>query len=227
MDNHVHLVLFREDGRISRCLQRLLTAYAVHFNSKYEHSGHVFQNRFFAKPCRSERYLRALTRYVHLNPVLAGLAPCAGAWPWSSHRDFLHPHPDSLSRPERVLALFGDSAEDFARFVDGADLKELPAPGNLSPFPEEEPAPSPKEAAAVTPLMILALRLDADLRLLTERSKRPEALAARKRFVRQALREGSTEAAIARFLGMSRSAVAMMVLRDGLRRECDACEERP
>lgn len=73
MPNHVHLLIKSGLIPISTVMRRLLTGYAVCFNRKYERAGHLFQNRYKSIICQEESYLLTLIRYIHLNPMRAGL----------------------------------------------------------------------------------------------------------------------------------------------------------
>jgi len=80
MPNHLHLPL--EVGRAStgRVMQALLTGYARRFNQIHQRRGHVFQGRYKVIICERDRYLLALVRDIHLNPVRAGLLKRPGDW---------------------------------------------------------------------------------------------------------------------------------------------------
>ena len=73
MDNHIHLVLSDEQNEISTIMKGIATSYAMFFNSKYNRVGHVFQDRFRSETVGDERYLLSVIRYVHNNPVKAGI----------------------------------------------------------------------------------------------------------------------------------------------------------
>ena len=88
MDNHVHLLLQDDHGRLSEAMHRLLTGYACYFNARTSHVGHVFQQRFFSEPVESDEHLLATVRYIHLNPVKAGMAR-VDEYAWSSYREYL------------------------------------------------------------------------------------------------------------------------------------------
>ncbi len=71
--NHFHLLLRTGTVPLSRTMRRLLTGYAVSFNKRHRRWGHLFQNRYKSILCQEEIYLLELTRYIHLNPLRAGL----------------------------------------------------------------------------------------------------------------------------------------------------------
>ncbi len=73
MPNHFHLLLRTGNTPISSVMRRLLTGYAVWYNRSRRRQGHLFQNRFKSILCQEEPYLLELVRYIHLNPLRAGL----------------------------------------------------------------------------------------------------------------------------------------------------------
>ena len=73
MDNHFHLLLQTGGNSISRVMQSLLTGYAVNYNNRKNRTGKLYQNRFKSILCDKEEYLLQLIRYIHLNPIKAGL----------------------------------------------------------------------------------------------------------------------------------------------------------
>ena len=73
LPNHAHF-LFRS-GRepLSKLMRRLLTGYVLGFNRRHARNGQLLQNRYKSIVCQEEPYLQELVRYIHLNPVRAGL----------------------------------------------------------------------------------------------------------------------------------------------------------
>jgi REP element-mobilizing transposase RayT len=71
--NHIHLLLKTGGVSISTVMLRLLTGYAVSFNRRHRRVGHLFQNRYKSILCQEDAYLLELVRYIHLNPLRAGL----------------------------------------------------------------------------------------------------------------------------------------------------------
>ncbi len=71
--NHLHLLLKTGGAAISTVMLRLLTGYAVSFNRRHRRVGHLFQNRYKSILCQEDAYLLELIRYIHLNPLRAGL----------------------------------------------------------------------------------------------------------------------------------------------------------
>jgi REP element-mobilizing transposase RayT len=73
MPNHVHLLLRTGLIPLATVMRRLLTGYAQHFNRRHKRHGHLFQNRYKSILCEEEPYLLELLRYIHLNPLRAGI----------------------------------------------------------------------------------------------------------------------------------------------------------
>ena len=84
MTTHYHLVVQTRPARLSKGIHRLQTLHAMQFNRRHERFGHLFADRFSAKPIEHEEGLKAVCRYVMLNPVRAGMVATAWDWPWSA-----------------------------------------------------------------------------------------------------------------------------------------------
>ncbi len=91
MTNHIHLLLQVSDVPLGRIILRIASRYARSVQSRLATTGHLFERRFHAVLIDAERYLLELIRYIHLNPVRAGLASRPGSYPWSSHHAYLSP----------------------------------------------------------------------------------------------------------------------------------------
>jgi len=75
MNNHAHFLLRTGDSPLATFMLRLLTGYAGRFNRRHKRYGPLFQNRFKSIVCQEDTYLRELVRYIHLNPLRAGIVP--------------------------------------------------------------------------------------------------------------------------------------------------------
>ncbi|MFQ5847093.1 MAG: transposase [Candidatus Methylomirabilales bacterium] len=106
MPNHVHLLLETGDVVLSRIMQWLGTTYTQYFNRRHHKIGHLFQGRYKAILCDKDAYLLALVRYLHLNPVRAGLVKNPAKYRWSSHCAYLGVAHDVSIPRDIVLAQF-------------------------------------------------------------------------------------------------------------------------
>ena len=73
LPNHFHLLIRTDKRPLSRAMRSLLTGYAGAFNRRHHRSGHLFQNRYKSVVCEEEPYFLELIRYLHLNPLRAGI----------------------------------------------------------------------------------------------------------------------------------------------------------
>lgn len=86
--NHLHLLLRTGSTPIATVMRRLLTGYAVTFNRRHRRHGQLFQNRYKSILCQEDLYLLELVRYIHLNPLRAGIVKEAKAldkYPYCGH----------------------------------------------------------------------------------------------------------------------------------------------
>jgi REP element-mobilizing transposase RayT len=110
LTNHFHLLLMPTTVSLSETMRRLLTGYAVYFNRKYQRSGHLFQNRYKSILCEEEPYLLELVRYIHLNPLRAGLVSDLDKldrYPLSGHAVLLGHRNLEGQETGEVMARFG------------------------------------------------------------------------------------------------------------------------
>jgi hypothetical protein len=115
-------------------MRRLLTGYAVNFNKRHKRAGHLFQNRYKSIVCEDDPYLLELTRYIHLNPLRAGLVDSItglNSYPWSGHSALLGTVVREWQDRETILACFGSDFETarkgYENFVsDGIALGSRP-----------------------------------------------------------------------------------------------------
>jgi REP element-mobilizing transposase RayT len=131
MRNHVHLLVETPNDPISRIMQRINFTYTQYFNRKYGKVGHLFQGRYTSYLCDKDTYLLNLVRYIHLNPVRAGLVKDAGAYAWGSHGDYLQ-GAKGLVDTDKVLRLFseriGVARQKYMEFMTGGDSDTNPWP---------------------------------------------------------------------------------------------------
>jgi REP element-mobilizing transposase RayT len=108
--NHFHLLLRTGPVPISTVMRRLLTGYAIWFNHRHRRYGHLFQNRFKSILCQEDSYLLELVRYIHLNPIRAGLVKDMdelGRYKYSGHSVLMGKVKKGWQDTESVLKLFG------------------------------------------------------------------------------------------------------------------------
>lgn len=98
LDNHVHLLIKESHLGISNLMQRVGTAYATFYNRRHGRSGPVFESRFTSCTVEGDRYFTNALKYIHNNPVRAGVVQKAGSYRWSSMYYYLHDSSDFLMK---------------------------------------------------------------------------------------------------------------------------------
>lgn len=117
MTNHIHLYMVTPKANLSEAMFALNNSYSHYFNKKYNRTGHLFEGRFKYKLIQCDPYSLALARYIHLNPVKAGLAKTAEEYPWSSAAQYLGLR-GGLADPDIVLeALAGNKEAALAKYL--------------------------------------------------------------------------------------------------------------
>jgi REP element-mobilizing transposase RayT len=106
LPNHVHLLCRRGPVPLAKVMHHVQRRFAVHLNRRLGLRGHVFQDRYYARLCEDEEYLWAVVRYIHDNPVQAGLCDSPQAYPWSSGPEYATGGSGLVDR-EEVASLFG------------------------------------------------------------------------------------------------------------------------
>jgi putative transposase len=121
MSNHVHLLINEIVETISQIMKRLGSAYAYWYNQKYGRIGHLFQGRFHSEPVNVDEYLLTALRYIHQNPVRAGIAPDCESYPWSSYHDYMKPEKAAFSLTDTTLPL--DIIGGLQKFAEFHQIK--------------------------------------------------------------------------------------------------------
>jgi putative transposase len=89
MPNHYHLLLETPLGNLHAILHYLNTSYTNYFNAKTRRAGHLLQGRYHAILVEKDSYALELSRYIHLNPVRAGLVGDPSRYAWSSYSVYI------------------------------------------------------------------------------------------------------------------------------------------
>ncbi len=89
MTNHLHFLIQIGDCPLGKVMQRIAMTYSRYRHRQLLTTGHLFERRYKAKLVDADEYFFALLRYIHLNPVDAGMVADAADYPWSSHRSYL------------------------------------------------------------------------------------------------------------------------------------------
>ena len=218
MSNHAHLVLQTDSGTLSRVMRRLNTGYAVRFNRRRDRRGYLLMDRFRSRIVASDADLIGLIRYVHRNPIEAGLVGSLDAledYPWSGHGALIGARKAlPFEAVERTLSLF-DEDPGRARAELKAWMARAQEAGPSDAVHSELPPPAPPVArfqprgdfAAL--LRAACARYGLALDELGSGLKKPRIARARSVVAYVAVVElGERGRAVAQALGVSRAAVS-------------------
>lgn len=130
MSNHYHLLVCTPEGNLSKIMRHINGTYTQTINKKYHYEGSVFKGRYKSILVEEEGYLLELVRYIHRNPLKAGIEKKVGTHKWTSHRAYIR----KTDRPkwlkvEKVLKRFGKyektALNEMEQFVKESVPKEL------------------------------------------------------------------------------------------------------
>ncbi|MBL3600676.1 MAG: transposase [gamma proteobacterium endosymbiont of Lamellibrachia anaximandri] len=125
MTNHIHLAIQVAEEPLSRIMQNLSFRYTRWINKKQARTGHLFQGRYKSILVDADSYLLELIRYIHLNPVRAGMVEEPDDYAWSAHRAYLGSETLSWLETDWVLSRFAKrldtSRQRYEAFVQ-ADI---------------------------------------------------------------------------------------------------------
>jgi len=134
METHAHILFKSGGGSISAVMRKLLTWYAQYYNRRHGRTGHLFENRYKSILCDEDRYLLALIRYIHLNPVRAKVIRTLrelDLYPWSGHSTIMGKTRRDWMDVGYVLRQFGKGGraarKAYHRFIgEGMGMGEIP-----------------------------------------------------------------------------------------------------
>ena len=134
MPNHLHALIQVADVPLGRVMLRIASPYARMTQARLSTTGHLFERRYYPVMVDTDAYLSEVVRYIHLNPVRAGMVRSPDTYPWSSHHVYAGTRADSWVTTDFVLSMLNaDRARAVAayqRFIAVA----LGAGDTRSPF---------------------------------------------------------------------------------------------
>ena len=115
MNNHVHLAIETGKAPLSKVMAGLQSSYTQYFNRRHDRVGHLFQGRYKAFLVEEDRYALALLRYIHENPVKAGVVERPEQYEWSSDRFYRRGRGPEWLDCDRILRMLGRGRATAAR----------------------------------------------------------------------------------------------------------------
>ena len=118
MTNHFHLLISLEEVSISTIMKKLLWCYSCYFNQKYGYKGHLFDSRFTSHMIKNDLYFLTVSRYIHLNPVKAGIVKKPILYPYSSYACYMGKTYNRMLDTHKVLEYFAGNKDEYRAFVE-------------------------------------------------------------------------------------------------------------
>jgi len=114
MSNHLHLLAQVAEAPLGRLMHRIASRYARYYQARLRTTGHLFERRYRAWLVDVDGYLLELVRYIHLNPVRAGMVGDPAEYEWSGHLTYLSMRSQPWLCTNFVLRMFHDDAATAA-----------------------------------------------------------------------------------------------------------------
>jgi putative transposase len=208
MSNHYHM-LIETVTPLAKTMGRLLTSYSGRFARKYGTVGHLFQGRYRAKLCGRDAYFLRLIRYIHRNPVAAGMVAEPGDWKWSGHRQLAFGE-SGLLDATFPMAFFG--TDDIRARAAYRSFCADPIDDHCSDFDD-----APDELLPSVPLETIAAEVAREHRIdlirLVGGQRGKDLTMAKLALVQRARLQGISQSDVARMLRCSEAAVSQLLSR--------------
>lgn len=132
LPNHAHILLRSLDKQPGKYIQHIGTSYAQHYNKVNERVGHLFQDRYKSEMINTDEYFMAALRYIHYNPVKAGLVKQPEQYSWSSYPEYIGTN--TLTDTQFALSLFGSkkSLINYHKELPNENFMDLNEPNKMS-----------------------------------------------------------------------------------------------
>jgi putative transposase len=145
MDNHLHLIIYDNGNDISSIMKSLNVSYAMYFNRRHKRVGHLFQDRFKSEIVDDDTYLLELSKYIHNNPVKAGMVTDALKYKWSSFAHYVDGNSNDkggLLSTSKILGLLSNkqsvAQKEYYQYVTNKEENTELTPRNDFISAEEE-----------------------------------------------------------------------------------------
>ena len=133
MYNHYHFLIETLKSNLTKFMHTLQTVYTNRYNRRHNRIGHLFQGRYKSILVEKEAYLLELNRYIHLNPVRAGIVNSPEEFKWSSYRCYLGLKKNSFINTDWLLSQFNNRDREqaclqYKTFVEKGITKKIKNP---------------------------------------------------------------------------------------------------
>ena len=131
MSNHIHILIKVEKEDLDLIMKRMAGSYVYWYNWKYYRKGHLFQDRFKSEPIEDDSYFLTVLRYIHQNPVKAGLVKSIDDYRFSSYNDYIDEESEivdfdftfSLMKKDEFIAFNNEENDDICLDIDPKEFR--------------------------------------------------------------------------------------------------------
>ena len=109
MSNHVHLLIKEGNEDLGTVFKRIGSSYVYWYNWKYNRRGHLFQDRYISEVVEDDSYLLSVIRYIHHNPLKAGITRALPEYRWCSYNEYTNRK--DICNIETGLGIFSDDTQ--------------------------------------------------------------------------------------------------------------------
>ena len=142
MLNHYHLLVQTPQANLSRFMRHINGLYTQYYNRTYRSDGPLFRGRYKSIVVEQDRYLLELVRYIHRNPIQAGLVKRLEDYRWTSHKAYISEGNQwNWLHREFVLSMLEENTHkqrqaylEFIRQAESETLKTIYEKSNLPLF---------------------------------------------------------------------------------------------
>ncbi|HYE11065.1 MAG TPA: transposase [Patescibacteria group bacterium] len=219
MDNHYHLIVQVFNKKLQEIMHQINNKYSKYFNFKFKRVGHVFQGRYKAILVQDERYLLSLLRYVHQNPIKAGMCKNIEEYKWCSDV-FYRTSNDSFINIDTVLDMLSVDRKDaiskyreYMRQIEQTDYENVRVVGEEA---YQIMCSTKKKVEQKKRLdeILIGLGLSGEIyELIKNGSRRRDLTVYKINYFKEAIKLNYTQEEMGRNIGISESAVRNMISR--------------
>lgn len=207
LDNHYHLLLQTGEIHLSKIMQRLNSLYSRYYNRVHERSGHLFGIRYKASIINDERYLLAVLRYIHWNPVRAGICRTVSEYKWSSDVYYRNDKTGLINTNFILNSISKNhqfATNEYLRLIQDDATEEYNRIEELTKANKEQKDEKQKLLDEI--LLSTGASIE-DYKLIKKGSRRRYLANLKKKYAREALKQGYTLLEIANNINLSAAAV--------------------
>jgi putative transposase len=218
LDNHYHLLLKTNEIPLSKIMQRQNSLYSRYYNRVHDRTGHLFGLRYKAALIQDESYLFAVLRYIHWNPVKAGLSDNAAGYQWSSDADYRYNRADLVDVGFIYDSISSDrqfAINEYLRLIQDDEVKSYEnvhaiGDGAFLQSVKQAEGAEDDEKVSLDDLLLNVAGSSDNYDQIKSGSRKRELVSLKSEFIRKANDEGYSYTEIADSINISKAAVSKL-----------------